>query len=1229
MSNAAKHRKKAAEFEQLKQIDRAIAMYIKAIDDGEAEGEEIDVALLNKVGDLTLRQGRVADAVTYYERAVEHYATSGLFNNAIALCNKILRSAPGRSTVYFTLGRICAKKGLRGDATRNFLEYATRMQQDGRIDEGMRALAEVADLMPELTEVRRLVDEHAARVGITIPKRQTPAAATAAVASGPGTRRSDKSSELVFLEVDAPMSTRRNTPPLAPRVSAPLDAASSVSLRGGTTRSTPARGGAADGPRSGVDRSASLDAFLLFDPTRPGAVTPPGAQRAVAAAAATKPANPSPEIPATDRAPDSSTSEPAAAQSEPHQAVPSDLPAVVVSEPATEPVAEMPLDLVLEMPATTGEPIVVADSDSLVAAAEEGPEIQLDRATDERESDVAPEAPQVVYDIDQSGITGIVYVAAYEVTPEVSSLESEVGGDPDGDVTLPGGLDVASQVEAVSDTHVEPLAGLESMDAGAPIELPMLDGWSSHRVDELDEALPIGTALGWRTPADAMPTVPEPAGFASHAASLDAIDDGVVPLPDLVVEDFEHVADDPNVFVVTGSRAGTPAYGTTFPRSLTPIDVSPIPELDAAIEAGALVAARAEADPTLTLRRPPFRIDPHDFILPGELPPLMADDELDAVVVAPSALAAEETVEAVDADSTADVARDADAPLPVEPPASPEDALDDALEGADAAPTATHDPTQDAALEEPTADAVQWTSDADVRDGAATPPDGAIFEAIDLDEVEGPSYPSHVDAPEEAPVDLTFETSEGSAEDVALVADPGVPELEFDETPAEIGADVHLDADVDAMFEPLADAPDDVENDRAITDAAATTGESVVDLSGESVAEFAVATPEAESLQPEVDGAPSDGVEATGETEAADAAVEEAPTEPAVIVEPRVRAGTPAVPIATIAAEAQVAARARYEALQQAVSATPQDWTQRRRLAEALFEAGMPDRGFAELQAALSGLSQSGQLTAAAEIADELVRISPDRIAYHQKRVELAVRMNDQQRLRIAYLDLADTLVRAGDEARAHAVYARVLELDPWDGRAREALGAAAPPPPPTAAPEEDFVDLAEWLRDDEPASTRMRMREPVVSGDEQADFDSLLRHFKEGVSRSLGEDDFESHYDLGVAYKEMGLLDDAIAEFQKALRSRRHRLPAYEALGQCFVEQSRHSVAATVLTRALHEPGLGDEHRVGVLYLLAYSCEALQRWDEARSYYSRVYATDIHFRDVAARLAALDLIAR
>jgi tetratricopeptide (TPR) repeat protein len=98
----------------------------------------------------------------------------------------------------------------------------------------------------------------------------------------------------------------------------------------------------------------------------------------------------------------------------------------------------------------------------------------------------------------------------------------------------------------------------------------------------------------------------------------------------------------------------------------------------------------------------------------------------------------------------------------------------------------------------------------------------------------------------------------------------------------------------------------------------------------------------------------------------------------------------------------------------------------------------------------------------------------------------------------------------------------------------------------------------------------------PAISGDEQADSDALLRHFTEGVARSLRGDGHGSHCDLGVVRKGMGLLDDAIEEFRKALGSRSHRLPASEALGQGFVEQGRYQEAATVLSRALREPGGG-----------------------------------------------------
>ncbi len=131
MSNIAKLKKKAAEFELKKQPDKALAVYIDLLAEYESSPEEMDVALFNRVGDLLLRQGNVADAVDYYERAVDHYSEGGFYNNAIALCNKILRQSPGRTSIYYKLGKISAQKGFTAEAKRNFLEFADRMQKSG------------------------------------------------------------------------------------------------------------------------------------------------------------------------------------------------------------------------------------------------------------------------------------------------------------------------------------------------------------------------------------------------------------------------------------------------------------------------------------------------------------------------------------------------------------------------------------------------------------------------------------------------------------------------------------------------------------------------------------------------------------------------------------------------------------------------------------------------------------------------------------------------------------------------------------------------------------------------------------------------------------------------------------------------------------------------------------------------------------------------------------------
>jgi tetratricopeptide (TPR) repeat protein len=328
------------------------------------------------------------------------------------------------------------------------------------------------------------------------------------------------------------------------------------------------------------------------------------------------------------------------------------------------------------------------------------------------------------------------------------------------------------------------------------------------------------------------------------------------------------------------------------------------------------------------------------------------------------------------------------------------------------------------------------------------------------------------------------------------------------------------------------------------------------------------------------------------------------------------------------------------EELEELVLEDPNDPARRRTYAEALVESGERERGLEELDSALSGFESLDDWAHAHAVATEILRLDPNSVNHHQKRVEYAVRMGERSQMVEAYLELAHALFRSGGLDRARIVYERVLEHDPQNLSAREALATIAPDEdipetfereaePVTGArdvpPQSDFVDLGEFILGDESEKdTRMRVRKEVRTGDEKRDFDEMLTQFKRGIEANIDEEDAQAHYDLGVAFKEMGLLDEAISEFQKALRSPDARLQAAEALGTCFFDKDQYEVAATVLRRAVDTDPGGDEEKIGLLYRLGRCEEAQSRSAEALNWYQRVFAVDINFRDVTDRVNSL-----
>ncbi|MDX1567643.1 MAG: tetratricopeptide repeat protein [Longimicrobiales bacterium] len=299
---------------------------------------------------------------------------------------------------------------------------------------------------------------------------------------------------------------------------------------------------------------------------------------------------------------------------------------------------------------------------------------------------------------------------------------------------------------------------------------------------------------------------------------------------------------------------------------------------------------------------------------------------------------------------------------------------------------------------------------------------------------------------------------------------------------------------------------------------------------------------------------------------------------------------------------------------------------------ERLLDGGEVDEAWPLLEEAHQRFADRGDVEEALEIVGRMTEERPNEVPLHQRRVEYAYRMFDDEVLKEAYLGLARALRESGDTERARGVYRQVLETDPEDEAAQRALaelsGGEAPATPaarPEVASSEEYVDLgAMILEDEEEKTTRFVVPAGAPSGDEAADFQKMLSQFKEKVAENLETDDVASHYDLGTAYKEMGLVDEAISEFQAALRAAHGHLPTYEMLGQCFLEKGQNEAAVRTLERALEAPHEIEDELLGIYYYLGRAHEELGREEEALDFYDKVFALDINFMDVTERLREL-----
>ena len=130
-----------------------------------------------------------------------------------------------------------------------------------------------------------------------------------------------------------------------------------------------------------------------------------------------------------------------------------------------------------------------------------------------------------------------------------------------------------------------------------------------------------------------------------------------------------------------------------------------------------------------------------------------------------------------------------------------------------------------------------------------------------------------------------------------------------------------------------------------------------------------------------------------------------------------------------------------------------------------------------------------------------------------------------------------------------------------------------------------------------------------------------------EEITSDVEEDDFRSHYDLGMAYLEMALYTEAIKEFQVASRSEQIQIKSIEMIGHCFIMQNNPRLAVKQLLRGLEIVKVANSESLGVHYNLGLAYEMLGELEKAREHYEEVYIVDISFRDIAEKMKKLSTV--
>jgi tetratricopeptide (TPR) repeat protein len=295
-----------------------------------------------------------------------------------------------------------------------------------------------------------------------------------------------------------------------------------------------------------------------------------------------------------------------------------------------------------------------------------------------------------------------------------------------------------------------------------------------------------------------------------------------------------------------------------------------------------------------------------------------------------------------------------------------------------------------------------------------------------------------------------------------------------------------------------------------------------------------------------------------------------------------------------------------------------EDWVN---LAELYASVGSTEESLEYYNKAAEANFNKENFEQAYDIYGKIAELDTLNILSRQKMIQSALKLNSKEKAVKAYSFLYECLKKKKSDDAAEKILDKIENINPKAAILKEARGKkkekAAVAEKAGAKKGLDFDELFE--------AEVSEVKEPEEQIEEKApSLDTLLREFKKKAKEELGMEDYSAHFNLGITYKEMDLIEEAIEEFKKAMKEKSWRLKSLEMLGLCHELIDEDKRAEDIYNMVIKTKNFRDDEKPAFLYHLGNLYARRNKFSDALAQYKKIVEIDQEFADVKKKIELL-----